>query len=1170
MPIRIVEYKPAGQGRDESLLIGSEALRLLEGELQKYCSGRSEGGSFLIAGHRGAGKTTLVRGAIQRVEKILLEQRAQGLGTRDSRVTLRPLLVPLQGPNLLPPDDKDRDTSTAEAGDAKSDESGKTPPPTAMETVLIQITLGLYRALANRFSEAYSDAVLRRGSGPNPIRDLELAAQFELDLDEYPGKARLREYWRRLGALESGILFSDANRRPGNGFRELVALSSACEAYQRIAGHFSRESKNTSGSSRESQSEFAVEAKGGEFLKPFTALLAGGAVGAGFAAIHANPATAVCVGLLTALASTAVFRYSAKRSRQQAVNRSELFIPDLSVATLDRLLPVLIQRIVRAGLAPVFMVDELDKVDLSERITGMVKRLKKLVAEEAFFCFLTDRKYFEELSGRTADAPYSIEYTYYSHQLFIVYSHQDLHGYLNQVLQTTRPPDAAAGGPSANPLAGAGGTVPPQPLQPVVDDDAIDMQILPYLVLHGSQMHTIDLRRQLRAIRNDSGEVLYKPGETRGQPRFRYALMVQLAVETALEHPDMRAELEQRPAFLQIARDALYYISRRWQHAPAVLNLDGETGRDEFERYLRSRMATDANLVQAKGNTHRTTTRDGDAGGFTFQLPGTDTAPEREAHGSNGGNGLTIDPATLEFLFGEVQALAAELADVSSVQIGAVTRGISQVVLDNLPKEPLLHSVGPHQYRWQCFPSGREVLPQEAAPFTGTISALDTTWQDHVSVIEEFDLNLSDISDVKIADLGNQFGILPTTPSWSEVRRACERLRGSERTEARYPDMDIDTSVVREFHDILQECAVAIEAGLLCAKILRAGSPWQDDFGPLNIISAALRLRTINLHAVEEKLGVLLREVLSRLPKVNWTWSSDRTAAAFKASVSTWLKDIGTDAARITSASSFSMETIGTFLADAWAYWEKRLQASTLAVRDPGLSVIYCAVNSAGPGQYLYADPDQMGIGYWSGALLAAFRPASPSTIADPPPPWLSVVAVRKLGLEGIINRAPALASTLGISPMEFASSAGRDANPKVGVIFSSGGTHAWNWQPQPEYPLLYVDFLRIGNFLSLAPSLPPGLLGINIALDGRDIDDPYLVGADPKSSPPITPLSPDVVLPISMLGRDQSGQFPVIVSDPQAPRNWFPNFRPVAANGPQDLFRAFGEIEESAFNTPR
>jgi len=68
MPIRIVEssepLSPAAQERgQEALLIDSDASRLLSHEMLRYCDGEVTGRSFLIAGHRGAGKTTMVSNA---------------------------------------------------------------------------------------------------------------------------------------------------------------------------------------------------------------------------------------------------------------------------------------------------------------------------------------------------------------------------------------------------------------------------------------------------------------------------------------------------------------------------------------------------------------------------------------------------------------------------------------------------------------------------------------------------------------------------------------------------------------------------------------------------------------------------------------------------------------------------------------------------------------------------------------------------------------------------------------------------------------------------------------------------------------------------------------------------------------------------------------------------
>src|SRR5262245_44187171 len=86
-PLSLVSY------RGEPALIESDGLRLLTYELRRYCAGEVNGRSFLISGHRGAGKTTLVNGAFM---KVLADSQ------RNPREMLRPLFVPLHGPNLLP------------------------------------------------------------------------------------------------------------------------------------------------------------------------------------------------------------------------------------------------------------------------------------------------------------------------------------------------------------------------------------------------------------------------------------------------------------------------------------------------------------------------------------------------------------------------------------------------------------------------------------------------------------------------------------------------------------------------------------------------------------------------------------------------------------------------------------------------------------------------------------------------------------------------------------------------------------------------------------------------------------------------------------------------------------------------------------------------------------
>ncbi len=1197
MPIRIVETRSSDHSDDSRIFIGSSALSLLESELQAYCERKVGGRSFLIAGHRGAGKTTLVDAAIQRVADTFLSQRArQPRGFRGTEgVTLRPLLVPLQGPNLLPdsqdgegtsqastktgttatPTLTDRSSSSEQAAGAckSADAATADSPSCSTETVLIQIILGLYRALADEFIRAYTERVYQglnwrsldpANLPPNATLMLELAAQFELDLDEYPGQARLRDYWRRIGVLEQGVLFpSSEDRRVGNGYSELVALASACEAYQRICGHFTRSQETSSDQERQSKAALELEVKGNALLKPLAALLAGGAVGAGLSAAGAPNALSIFGGAIASLLSTLAVRYSASRSKRQAMKRSELFIPDLSVATLDRVLPVLIQRIVRAGLAPVFVVDELDKVDLSDRITDMVKRLKKLVAERAFFCFLTDRKYFEELSGRTADTPYPIEYTYYSHQLFIVYSHHDLHAYLNAVLQPTRSSkespvlpnkpspsaDAATPNPAAKPSSSAA------PAQAIIDDDAIDVQILPYLILHASEMHTIDVRRRLLELRNGSGEVSYSPGDVRYHPSFRYALLIQIAVETALEVPDMLAELRLRPAFLQIARDALYYVSRRWNHCPVPLDLSDKPGRSHFETYLRQRMETSVELARS---TQAVARQDGTR------------EPLQEATAAQVSNSDTcrIEPAVVTFLFAQVRALAAALTDIEKVRVPAAGRGIASVILESLPVQPLLHRVAENQYRWHSYRSGRDATAADVSrSATSAPAPSPSVWATEVGIIEEFDLGLSELlKGVDPGVLSNSLGILPTTPAWTATQAACRRLRDSEAAEASYAEIDTDISCIREYTVNLRQNAKAFAQALIFSSALSMGGliAYSDDYWPLAITSDLLRLRHVSANAVRSKLEQLFQEMAPEdapapIPSLD-------TNLTDKTEVSAWLRRMVELAKDPKLASLTSSKTAA--IVDAWKYWKSRLSFATITARDPGVAVFVCALQRIGPGRFLDMDPADMTISRWSEIFLLGINPQK-NDPENVPPPWLVLQAAARLGFGMAVSQSRDLMSRIGAAAEDFTSTIySPTTTGSSALVLSLNSGLVYSWIPNPSFPIL---FARSNNFDAFRTVPELKQLGFTfLALDGEDSN--WFPPPDPKTSAVTTPSNPTDFQPalvetITNFGFSITDNIPVVVSSLAQNRNWSPNFHPISPESPEELFRISQLLKE---NTPK
>ena len=502
------------------IMIGSDALRRLTQELRGYCRGHHEGRSILIAGHRGAGKTTLVHAAMLEVlreqevaeqdqaerdpherqlraaERLCLALASSG-GNPTEDAFDRPMLVLLQGPALLPP----LSVAAPAAVPAQALATTPTPAPTVVlaltapaapapaappparphpteesaEMALRSITLALYRAAAREFSRRFTArtelAAARAAEAaafdvPPPVdprEARELSAQFELELDEFPGQARLASLWRRSVEMEAAALGAEeSGLRRELAERELLALLSIGEARRVVGGKLSTEEQKTTTAESKTEQSFAREAKADDFWKPLTAVLAGGATGAGLqlSGATSGPATALA-GLFGVLGMMGLFKFSASSSRSRAVSRKELFIPDRTVATLEQVLPVLIERLRAAGCAPVFLVDELDKVEnLENRFGPLLGRLKKLVAERAFFCFVADRSYFESLRAQSDTRSYSQEYTFFTQHLFVTYSPADYHEYFRQMLGLDEPDGLA---PPASP---AGVATVPSPTPP--------------------------------------------------------------------------------------------------------------------------------------------------------------------------------------------------------------------------------------------------------------------------------------------------------------------------------------------------------------------------------------------------------------------------------------------------------------------------------------------------------------------------------------------------------------------------------------------------------------------------------------------------------------------------------------------------------------------------------
>lgn len=724
MAIQIVESPEPGSHEaltKDCVLAESDAARLLLHELRRYRDEMIRGRSFLIAGHRGAGKTTVVLDAVHQVEQE----------SRRDNLPRRPLLVLLHGPNLLPNiADEQPALSRAEAASPADPSVGSREAARPIDervvlgrtqNALIQITLGLYRALAKELGSSFRQQVALRAAQegavlrPRTAELLELSTQLDLELDDFPDPARLRELWRRGGFLSRGVLFDpESQPPPDQGFRELGALVSANKAYQRIESELKSQQKESLGARREQKLAVEADGKGQDLWPPLLSLLTGGALGTGAHVIANFGALGTgVIALAGAIGAATVFKYSSSYSRERTASFEYTLVRNLTVETLDRVLPVLIDRLRQAGLVPVFVVDELDKVEnLSKRISDLVRHLKKFVAEEAFFCFLTDRSYYEALHRREAQTPYPIEYTYFTHRVFIAFRPDDLHAYVRAVLE-----DPA---------------VQPTPLP----DDIEDYSLLPYILLHRAQMHAIDLKRHLGFLRSADGTVSLAPGVVRTSLGYRFDVMIQLAIEMLLEQPDMRRRLDRQPEFRRLVYDALYLPSRVWADGTEELDVsDAHVG-----DYLIQRMQAEQEGVIQQDRS---------------QL---------------------LRDVELTYLIEQVRALVGLLVNREDYQELVARyrqererqgRPVSTSVLSALPLERwLLEPRGPGRYHWLFDPSGRS-LSGEIMP-----------WQEAEVLVTGLANHLRTLSDGRLdfTTLSSELHIISTAPAWSEVRAAIERL----------------------------------------------------------------------------------------------------------------------------------------------------------------------------------------------------------------------------------------------------------------------------------------------------------------------------------------------------------------------------------------------------------
>jgi hypothetical protein len=1130
----------------------SNASRILKHELRRYCDGHIQGRSFLIAGHRGAGKTTMVSDVLTNVIKL----------SQSRDVALRPLPVMLHGPSLfqaLPSDVRAAaDKQAVKAGSsATSPASGPAPastpapataPPAPLapppggapastpaaapakpldeeskvelqaELALKQIILGLHRAVAREYAAAYRRVLLpEQGVWASTVELSErgeLAAQFELELMEDPPASRLRELWEHVGALEEGILFPKGRpadlqqarhaqetftptlRVADQGTRELVALNGICNAHQRISGDLSNVANEKDTQGQTSEKTTGVEPKLADALKPVTTVLSAAIVAGGsMAGQLVTWPGALVLGVLAAVASSLVWKRSVTFSGKRERIVDTKFIPDLTVRTLDRVLPTLLERLRTAGLAPVFVIDELDKVDgLSDRIMAMVHYLKKLVAESVFTCFLTDRGYMEFLRLAERQKAYGVAYSYFSHPLLIAHEPGDLDAYLDEMLV----------------LSDTGGAR--------ATEDAADKEILKWVLRHRSQMHALKLTRELAALRSDGGSINIPVGTVRRSVFYKIDATLQVAIEYYLNSEALVGWSMQRPNMRQTLFDALYYISREWLSGKPELDLR-EDQKAVFRRALYKRMNLEEVCIRKQGDAH----------------DGTPRGAEKDL----------ISDDDLKLLFGTVCEMADNFLSggMSAARIQTTwprnrneregapkaprpERPVLDVLMfkDEPPSSFLIRDTkhaGLYKFRyWQ---SGQERGERTArAP-----AAVYDEAEQHLLFITTLDQSISELlqpeQGAPLSTAGSslmlmcaELNVFPQSPPWADANTAHQTLMQARNGQGNPVELEDQLSLVSEFVQMLRGSLDALGPTLLIAACLGGMVPYA---GFDTAIVAALRilakgfgfaaLNSTQIQGVLQKFQAHVDRLDDPLPPPPGfsTETGELLPLSRERLLDAW--EVGR---------RYAMSADWAASADrAWTQLEARLAAYERGSKfeTAGFDEILCAAHEIGPVKILPLQVDNAPLRAWTLALIGAMRPHGALAPGDRIPFGIVGHALLRSGfgryetsfIDALINTLQSVAEA---TPEEGAalrralsesSAMKREAAPTGAVIFicKKEGSVAEAWTQVPTrawYLVMTVAQLELElsqQVPSVLPMLPSPILLVWERSDEQDANEATL-----------------------------------------------------------------------------
>lgn len=403
-------------------VVQADAHRILALELERYVRGDVGARSVFLGAERGQGKTTAVLAAILEQRRRSRAARERPPGNRRHRVILGetmpavPYPVFVQAPTLLPelvgPDAVEQDwdlpfpstagsVSTFKSFDASDALHRRVLSATlrALIDATIDEMIGWFRDAGKVEQASALDVVIRYGA---------------------PSETELAGIWQSAGRLGPGIVPWPVVEPKGEGLFEVAMMHALVTLRSILHGKVESSTKaRAAGSSQTYELKFDVD-------KLLPALLGTGGV-VGLSMAH-DPASMALVlgGLLVATAALKLWNRSPRRGALSIVDLS--YAPD-GASLVSEIRP-LVDRINRMGLAPVLVIDEVDKLRATA-LRWLPETMKGVWAGAIPTYFLGSGRQLDGLERRAGSGhPDQQSYSIYSRLLRLGYPAVDLHAYV--------------------------------------------------------------------------------------------------------------------------------------------------------------------------------------------------------------------------------------------------------------------------------------------------------------------------------------------------------------------------------------------------------------------------------------------------------------------------------------------------------------------------------------------------------------------------------------------------------------------------------------------------------------------------------------------------------------------------------------------------------------------